>query len=203
MRKENLKIVQVREEVGRDAVSRGIPVVKPEIGQFLSVLTRGAKAKRILEIGTAVGYSTLWFAEAIWDNDGEIVTIEKDEGRAKEAEANFCSAGVTGMIKVYNCDASQLLPSLQGSFDCIFLDAAKGQYLDYLPKCLQLLTSGGLLIADNVLFRGMIDTEEEPPKRYRSLVRKLRLFIDEIKSNDQLVSSILDIGDGMAVCVRR
>lgn len=203
MREKQLKIIQVREQVRQEAVSRKIPIIRPEVGEIILVLTRAAKTKSVLEIGTAVGYSTLWFAESIYDLNGKIITVEKDEQRAEQAKNNFYAAGLEQMIKVYNCDAGELLPSLKKNFDCVFLDAAKGKYLDYLPICFELLNPGGLLIADNVLFRGMIATEEEPPKRYRSLVRKLRLFLEEIKNNDQFFTSVLEIGDGLAVCVRR
>jgi predicted O-methyltransferase YrrM len=197
------KIIEVRNRIEKDASLRGIPIVKPEVGQLLTVLTRAAKAKRVLEIGTAVGYSTLWFAEAICDLDGQIITIEKDEERAKEAKENFYSAGINEMVVLYNNDAAEILSGLNMEFDCIFLDAAKGKYIEYLPFCLKLLNQGGLLLADNVFFRGMVCAEAEPPKRYKTLVRKLRLFLEEIRNHNQLITTVLDLGDGLAISVRR
>ena len=183
------------QQVKQLANERNIPIIEPEVGNLLQVLIKLHQPDRILELGTAVGYSTLWLAE---DYSGEIVTIELKEKEAQAASNFFTSFGYDN-IELLTGDALEIMPTLEGSFDFIFLDAAKGQYPNFLEISKKLLAEGGLLVADDVLFKGMIADDRFYHPRYNTLTKRLREYVDTIMNDHELNSTIIPLGDGVAV----
>lgn len=187
------------EEYARKAY---IPIIQRESARLLQVLCALSRPKRILEIGTAIGYSSILLAETL-EQPGIIDTIELDEERADEAEGYIRRAGLEKVIRVLRADAYEVLQCLQNPYDFIFLDAAKGQYMEFLPQCLRLLNPGGLLISDNILYRGMVAKEGPVEHKHRTITVRLRAYIQALMSNDKLITSIIPIGDGMAVSIKK
>lgn len=180
------------------ARAESVPVVPVETGQFLAFLVSLHQPRRILEIGTAVGYSTLWMAQAA-PPECHVVTIEQDEARGAQARANFAQAKMVDKIHLIVDDARNVLPYLDGqTFDLLFVDAAKGQYRNFLEQSLPLLNDRALIISDNVLFHGTF-FREKLPRRSRTMVRRLQEYIDWIHQHPQLQTVLLPLGDGLAV----
>ena len=175
-----------------------VPIIQPEVAQLLKVLFSYIKPRRILEVGTAIGYSAIYFS-GIMQEGGEIVTIERNPDMAVKAKENFERAGLTRRITLVQGDAIEVLDTLDGLFDTIFLDAAKGQYSKFLPKCLNLLEEGGILITDNILYRGIVASEELAPRKHITIARNLRKYLYEITHSDRLETTILPIGDGVGI----
>ena len=173
-----------------------IPIIQPEVAQFLKVFFGYSRPKKILEIGTAIGYSALFFAGL--DENTEIVTIERNPDMAKLAKDNFKKSGLENRITLIEGDAAQVLETLEGEFDTVFLDAAKGQYMKFLPNILRLLKIGGTLITDNILYRGIV-ADENPPKKHITIARNLRGYIIEITHNERLETSVIPLGDGVGI----
>jgi len=182
------------EDYGRE---HHVPISQPETLRLIEVLCSIAKPKRILEIGTAIGYFAI--AATGWSNDIHITTIEKSETMAAIARENIETAGLNNRIEIIVGDANDILPTFDDCFDLIFLDAAKGQYIQFLPHCIRLLYPNGILISDNVLYQGMVATDELWKKRKCTIIRNLREYIKEIMDNDKLKTSILPLGDGVAI----
>lgn len=173
-----------------------IPVVLDETAMYLANTCAQRKPKNILEIGTAVGYSGI----IMLLNSGDqalLTTIEKDEERFLESRENFKSFNIEPRVKGYLADAAVVLPWLDETYDLIFLDGPKAQYKKYLPYLLKLLDVNGLLIADNIYFKGMVNGTVETPKSKLSLVRSLREFNETISNNKNLKVKFLSIGDGI------
>lgn len=188
-------------EIGEAARRAKVPVIKEETAAFLQTMTAAKHPKAILEIGTAVGYSALLMAQAMPENC-RITTIEKYEKRIPEALKNFERAGAGERIKLLAGDAGEILKGLKGPFDLVFLDAAKGQYLTWLPDILSLMSSGGLLISDNVLQDGdIVESRYAVERRNRTIHARMREYLYELKHSDRLMTSILPVGDGVAVSV--
>jgi len=186
-------------EIEESALERGFPIIEPEVGNLLNLLVKLHKPKRILEIGAAIGYSTLWLAR---DLEGELVTIELNEASAREAQDNFATLGYDN-IKLLTGNALELLPTLEEKFDFIFIDAAKGQYPNFLEESLRLINDGGLIVADDVLFKGMIADNRFYHPRYSTLTRRLREYVDTIMDHPLLDSSIIPLGDGLAISIKK
>ena len=155
------------------------------------------KPKRILEIGTAVGYSATMFAKYT-DEDCIIDTIEIDEERAKEAKENIEKIGVADRINIMVGNAVDILPIISQEYDIVFIDAAKGKYPVFLENAIRLIKNGGLILADNILYKGYVMSDYNKHKQ-RTAVRHLREYIQEITENEKLESEILEIGDGLAI----
>ena len=188
-----------KEKESRDAQ---VPVIPHETARLLSVLLTMKKPKNILEVGTAVAFSSGLMSRYLQDG-GTITTIDRYELMLKDARKNIARMGLEDTIKILEGDAADILPTLTGPYDVIFLDAAKGQYSAFLPHCLRLLPVGGLLIVDDVLKGGDIaKTRFSVPRRQRTIHKRLRNFLWDISHNDALESSIVPIGDGLAVCVK-
>ena len=180
------------------ATDNMIPILRPDTAKLLQKKVREKAPQKILEIGTAVGYSGILILSVC---DGELVTIEKDEESHRQAVENFRQVGFEGRVKTILGDAKDILPDLEeNTFDFIFLDGAKGQYVRYLPYLLKLLKKDGIMFSDNVLYRGMVDGKIPVKKNKRTLVRNLRLFLNEIENNKNLESCVLDIEDGISIC---
>lgn len=186
----------------KKAAERFIPIIKPQVGQFLQILIKIKKPGRILEVGTAIGYSTIWMARAAGPAV-EIVSIEINEERAAEARENFRSGWVEEQINLKIGDAREIIPFLRRKFELVLLDGAKGQYLDYLEPVLEILSPGGVIVADNVLYHGEVLDQQRVKHKRRTMVNHLREYLRVVANHPLLESSIIPIGDGIALSVRR
>lgn len=178
------------------------PIVQKSTEQLIVTLLKLIKPKRVLEVGTAVGYSAILMADNLPD-DSTIVTIERYKKHADIAVDNVFASGYEKKIKVIEGEAAEVLHWLDGSFDFIFLDAAKGQYIEFLPDILRLLKSGGVLLSDNILYHGMVEDEGKVERRKITIVKRLHMYLEEIMSNEKLTTSIIPIGDGVALSVKK
>lgn len=187
-------------ELERKCREENLPIVRPETAEFLELICRLTKPEQILEIGTCVGFSALLMADSS-KNLKRLVTIDRYPymiEKAKESFKHFMSDKIT----LLEGQAAELLPTIETPFDLIFLDAAKGQYPVFLPDCLRLLRTGGLLLADNVLFDGVIADEKRAVRRDRTIVNRLKDFLHTITHDETLKTSILPLGDGLSVSVK-
>lgn len=187
--------IKVMEDYAKE---NDIPIIHPEVGQFLKVLIKSHGVKKILEVGTAIGYSAALMADAAGD-DCEIVTIERDEEIRNIAQENINKLGLKNNIKILYGDALEVLENVQGEFDMVFLDAAKGHYDHFLPRCLSLLKTKGLLVGDNVLFRGMVATNKLLIRRKITIVKRMRKYLTHISNMKELETVVLPVGDGIAL----
>ncbi|KAB3537349.1 O-methyltransferase [Alkaliphilus pronyensis] len=184
------------------AKEHNVPIVHKEVAALLKVLTKSVKAKKILEVGTAIAYSTIIFSYAM-GSDGHITTIERNEKMIEEAKNNIKRAGLEKNIRLIQGDAEDILKFLDAEYDIIFLDGAKGQYNEFLNDCLQQLKSGGLLISDNILFKGMVATDNYAVRRKRTITNRMRTYLETICNHPQLDTSIIPIGDGLAISYKK
>lgn len=191
------------EQIEREALDSFVPVIRKETQSFLKVLLLIKKPVRILEVGTAVGFSALLMSEYMPEG-GRITTIENYEKRIPIARENFRRAGREEQITLIEGDALEVMKSLAGPYDLIFMDAAKGQYIHYLPEAVRLLDTGGVLVSDNVLQDGeVIESRFAVERRNRTIHSRMREYLYELKHHDSLLTSILPLGDGIALSVRR
>ncbi len=189
-------------ELEKEAKAEDIPIILPEAAQLLSVLCELKRPKHILEIGCAIGYSALLMSEKLADG-GSILTLELDENMAKRARENIEKAGKSDCITVRNCDAVEAIPTLTGEYDLIFLDGPKAHYIHMLNDCIRLLCKGGMLIADNVLYKGMTADPEHVVRRKITIVKRLRHFINAQMRRSELETVLLPLGDGMTIAVKK
>ena len=191
------------ERLRLEAEGSGVPVIRRETESFMKVLLKMINPGSILEVGTAVGYSAIFMAENT-DADCRITTIENYGERIEAASANIEAYGLEERITLIGRDAQEVLPELAGTFDLIFLDAAKGQYINFLPDILRLLPKGGILLADNVLQDGeLVRSRFTTPRRQRTIHDRMREFIWEIKHSDELETTLLTVGDGLTLSIRK
>lgn len=183
-----------------EALVEHIPIIQLPSAQLMRLLVMLHQPKSILEIGTATGYSTLWLAEAA--AEARIVTMEVDQERIARARQNFAEAGVTERVELLEQDATFGLPE-EYRFDCLFIDAAKGQYRTFLDLYVPHLKQGGLVISDNVLFRGLVADLEAANPRQRPMVEKIDRFNRYLSEHQQLDTTFIPIGDGLAISVKR
>lgn len=180
------------------ATEYNVPIInKISSGLLIDVVKRN-KPKSILEIGTAIGYSALLMAHYM-PEDGNIITIEQDAARIDLAYDYIARAGKSEKIQLLDGDASTILLQLEDKFDMVFIDAAKAQYLDYLYKIIDNLSNGAVVIADNVLFRGMVMSEDPPLKRYKTIVKRLKEYLDFVNNDPRFSTTIHYEGDGVAI----
>lgn len=184
------------------AKENSVPIVQPETAQFLEVITRIKRPDRILEIGCAIGYSAMLMAENLAEG-GSITTIEWDEEIAKIAEENIERGGYSDRIRVINADAKELMPTLSGEYDIIFLDGPKAHYIHMLNDCIRLLKKGGILIADNVLYKGMTADPEHVVRRKITIVKRLQHFISAQMQHPELSAALLPLGDGITIACKK
>lgn len=189
------ELLEEIEEYGR---SNKIPILLDDSLEYISNLLSQIKPRRILEIGTAIGFSAINFSKYLIE-DGRIDTIEIESLRVEQAIENIEKVGVSNKIRVIEGDALDILPYLNEMYDVIFIDAAKGKYNEFFEHALRLCKKGGYIIADNVLYKGMVKSDYNKHKQ-RTAVNKLRVFIESVLNNDKLESNLLDIGDGLMVC---
>lgn len=183
-----------------DAAAREIPVSDGETLNFLKTIVTALKPRKILELGTAVGLSAAVMAGAF--EGAKITTVERDENFAAEARKNFKNLNIYSKIDLIEGDAADVIKGLCDPFDFIFLDCAKVQYIKYLPDLVRLLNKGGVLLADDVLLFGYVAGETEVPKKRRALVGHIREYIAAATSSPQLQTTILNIGNGLAMSVK-
>ncbi|MCR5652090.1 MAG: O-methyltransferase [Lachnospiraceae bacterium] len=190
------------DELERKAKADNVPVIKKEMQSLLKVLIGIKKPKRVLEIGTAVGFSAILMAES-GPEDMEIVTVENYEKRIAEAERNIRSSGYEDRIRLIKGDAAEVLPTLKEKFDMVFMDAAKGQYINFLPEVKRLLNDGGILVSDNCLKGGdILESRFVVERRDRTIHRRMRDYLYEVKHDDCLETAVLSAGDGITVSVK-
>lgn len=192
----------VLDEIEKEALSDFVPIIRKEMQSFLKLLLAMQKPMRILEVGTAVGFSAVLMAEYA-PKGCQIVTIEKYEKRIPIAKANFERAGKQEQITLLEGDATEILPQLEGQFDMIFMDAAKGQYINFMPQVLRLLKTGGVLVSDNVLQDGdIIESHYIVERRNRTIYKRMREYLYELTHSDELVTAVMPIGDGITVSTK-
>lgn len=190
---------RLEQEAKRDRV----PIIRREMQSFLKVLLKLKNPARILEVGTAVGFSALLMCENTPEST-TVTTIEKYEKRISAAKENFRKAGMEHRIRFMEGDAMDVLKNLEGSFDFIFMDAAKGQYIHFMPEIMRLLAKGGVLVSDNVLQEGeIIESHFAVERRNRTIYKRMREYLFALKHDDRLLTSIVPIGDGAAVSIRK
>lgn len=200
METENSEIL---EAIEREALDTNVPIIRKETQSFLKILLSVQKPMRILEVGTAVGFSALLMSEYLQDG-ASITTIENYEKRIPIARENFRRAGKESMITLLEGDAQDVLKMLDGEYDFIFMDAAKGQYIHFLQDVLRLLKNGGLLVSDNVLQDGTIlESRFGVERRDRTIHARMREYLYVLKHHKELLTSIVPLGDGVAVSVKR
>jgi predicted O-methyltransferase YrrM len=191
------------EQIRREALADEVPIIRQEMGSFLKLLLQLTKPHRILEVGTAVGYSAILMSENMPDNC-TITTIEKYEKRIPVAKNNFARASVTDKITLLEGDAFDVMKELDGPYDFIFMDAAKGQYIHFLEEVLRLLAPGGLLVSDNVLQEGdIVESRFGVTRRNRTIHARMREYMYVLTHDERLVSSIVPIGDGITLSVKK
>lgn len=185
------------EKIKKKALEDKVPIIMDDTLEVVAKILTEIKPNKILEIGTAVGYSAICFSEYLQEN-GKIDTIERDTERVKEARENIKKAEVEDKINIYEGDAVEILPTLNDEYDVVFIDAAKGKYPFFLNQALRMIRQGGVIIADNVLYKGYVMSDYNKNKQ-RTAVRNLREYIAEITNNDKLETKILEVGDGLAI----
>ena len=191
------------EEIEQEALASYVPIIRKETQSLLKTLLTMLRPARVLEVGTAVGFSALLMSEYLPEG-AHITTIEKYEKRIPIARQNFRRAGKEEQITLIEGDAMEVLRSLDGPFDFVFMDAAKGQYPHYLPEVLRLLTPGGVLMSDNVLQDGsLIESRFAVERRDRTIHSRMREYLYELKHREDLMTSILPLGDGVALTVKK
>ncbi|MBQ4527434.1 MAG: O-methyltransferase [Clostridia bacterium] len=178
-----------------------VPIIQKEVRCFLGTLLRILKPVSIAELGTAIGYSSLFFSDYLPDN-GKIVTFEREEDYYQIALQNIKKAGKENMIKIMFGDAFDNVKKLDEKFDVIFMDANKSMYRYYFDTLFPLLNIGGVIICDNILYKGMVSNDELCPRKQNTIITNLREFLDFISHHPKLETSIIPIGDGVSISVK-
>ncbi len=187
----------------KDAVKRGVPVIRPATRSFIRTILSAKQPMRALEIGTAIGYSAL-YSIGYMAEGAHLTTMELDEARVEEAKKHIEEFGRTKDITVMTGDAAELLKELpDASYDYVFVDAAKGQYLNYLPEVLRVTVPGSIILSDNIFQEGTIlESRFEVERRDRTIHERIRTYLYELTHTDGLTTSVLPLGDGMALTVK-
>lgn len=184
------------------AAKNGIPILLPETESLVRLLVQLKRPEKILEIGTAIGYSAAVMLAESGDST-ELYTVEIDEERYNAAKTNLREMGLLSRANLFLGDAGEILQVMTGQYDLVFLDGPKGQYVKFLPHILNLMPQGGLLICDNVLYHGLVDGTVKMRRKSLTMITNLRDFLQEIKDSDRLTTSILQAGDGIALCLKK
>lgn len=186
------------EELEKYAEENHIPIIEPEVAQLIRLLLRMNKPKNILEIGTAIGYSAIVMAKNT-AKDSKITSIERRSDMVELAEANIKIHNFPHKIEILEGDAMEILVGLKDKYDFIFLDAAKGHYMEFFTESIRLLETGGIIVSDNVLFKGMVASDKLVIRRKKTIVKRLREYLKHINEIEGYISSIIPIGDGIAI----
>ena len=183
-----------------------VPIIQKEIGNYLRTMLGITKPKKILELGTAIGYSAILMCDAL-NKDVNITTIERSDEMVKLANSNIEKYGYEDNIKVIHNECEEALRELsqneEGMYDLIFMDAGKGHYNHFLPYCLKLMKKDGIIIADNVLFKGMVASDELVKRRKITIVKRMRTYLEMVSNDDDLQTTVIPMGDGIALTIRR
>ena len=194
---------EILETIEKEALETFVPIIRKEMQSFMKVLLAIQKPLSILEVGTAVGFSALLMSEYA-PKECKITTIEKYEKRIPIAKENFRRAGKEEQITLLEGDALEILKGLDGKYDFIFMDAAKAQYINYMPEVLRLLEKGGVLVSDNVLQDGdIIESRFAVERRNRTIHSRMREYLYRLKHEEQLLTSIIPLGDGVAISTKK
>ena len=185
------------DKIKKKALEDHIPIIMDDTLEVIEKYLSKMKPKRILEIGTAVGYSAICFSKFL-DKEGIIDTIERDEEIINEAKINIKNMNLEKVIHIYEGDAVEILPTLNNKYDVVFIDAAKGKYPFFLKESLRMINKNGIIFADNILYKGYVLSDYNKHKQ-RTAVRNLREYIKEISENPNLETKILEVGDGLAI----
>ncbi len=197
----DMEMPSVLKELETEALADAVPVIRRDTQRFLRTLLEMKRPETILEIGTAIGYSSVFFS--ICTKAG-ITTIENYPKRICAAREHFRKLGLLERITLLEGDAGDLLPGLTGPYDFIFLDAAQGQYVHFLPELMRLMPPGGVLVTDNVLIGGdLLESRFAVERRKRTIHRRMREYLREIMEREELVTTVIPVGDGLAVTVKR
>ena len=189
------------EKIKEKALKEYIPIIMDDTLEVIGKILKEKKPTKILEIGTAVGYSAMCFSEYL-EEGGKIDTIERDLDRIAEARINIKNVGVENKINIIEGDAVEILPTLNDRYDMVFIDAAKGKYPFFLKEALRMLKDDGVIFADNILYKGYVMSDYNKHKQ-RTAVRNLREYIHEVTENPNLNTEILEVGDGLAITTRK
>ena len=189
-------------ELEEFAEENGVPIVQKEAARLLEFMVTVKKPKKILELGTAIGYSSI-LMELAAGNNVEITTIERDDKMVEYATENIKKAGFEDKITILHGECLDILETLDDEYDLIFMDAGKGHYSHFLPHCLRMLAKDGMIIADNVLFRGMVACKDLMIKRKITIVKRMKNYMETISQDENLLTTVLPMGDGIALTVRR
>lgn len=184
-------------KIKEKALEDHIPIIMDDTLEVIEDYLKEKSVERILEIGTAVGYSAICFTKVL-SEEGRIDTIERDEERVKQAKINIEKAEVKDKINIYEGDAVEILPTLNEKYDVVFIDAAKGKYPFFLKEALRMIKENGVIFADNILYKGYVMSDYNKHKQ-RTAVRNLREYIKEVSENPNLDTEILEVGDGLAI----
>ncbi|WP_294168126.1 O-methyltransferase [uncultured Clostridium sp.] len=179
-----------------------VPIAQKETAKFLEFIVSMKKPLRILELGTAIGYSAILMCEAT-GNKASITTVERDENMITYARENFKKYKLEDKIEIIEGDCLEVLENLHGKYDLIFMDAGKGHYNHFLPNCIRLLDEEGIIVADNVLFRGMVACDDLIKRRKITIVKRMRKYLELVSKDENLITSVIPMGDGIAVTKRR
>ena len=189
--------------IRKEAEEQEVPIIRREAGEFIKLLMMMKKPVNILEIGTAVGFSAIFMSRFL-QKEGHITTIENYQPRIEKAKANIKFAQAEKKITLLEGDANEILPKLNGSFDLVFMDAAKGQYGSFFQKTIPLLAPEGILLCDNVLQDGdVLESRFAVTRRNRTIHARMREYLYELKHDERLETAILNIGDGMSLSIRK
>lgn len=187
-------------EIEKYAKANHIPIIKPEVAAFLSFIIKIKKPENILEIGTAIGYSAIVMAKSYYR--ARVVTIERDIDRAQLAKENFNKAMVSDRIEIICGEGQDVLPNLNKKYDLIFVDASKGHYKEFYEESMRLLNENGIFICDNILYKGYVINEVNVKHKRRTIVYRMREFIEILKNNRTLTTTILPLGDGISLSIK-
>lgn len=191
------------DEFEKEAISNNIPIISRDVLKLLTFISDNISAKNILEIGTAVGYSGVFLANICKINNGKLTTIEIDEERYKEAQKNFLKFKLLDSVEQILGDGLEVLPNLfneNRKYDLIFIDASKSKYIDFFEMSYKMLNNGGYIFIDNIMFRGLV-AEEEVPKKYKTIVKNLKYFINYLNEKYNFV--LLPFGDGVGLVYKK
>ncbi len=186
-------------KIKQKALEEHIPIIMDDTLEVIAKYLTKIKPEKILEIGTAVGYSAMCFSEYLSES-GKIDTIERDTDRIIEAKENIKKVGVEEKINIYEGDAVEILPTLDDKYDVVFIDAAKGKYPFFLKESMRMIKQNGIIFADNILYKGYVMSDYNKHKQ-RTAVRNLREYIKEVTENPNIEAEILEVGDGLAISI--
>lgn len=184
------------------AKENGVPIIQKEAAKFLEFMISMKKPNKILELGTAIGYSSILMSKTL-NNKCKITTIERDENMINLAKQNIESFNLQDNIEIKEGECLEVLEKLDNKYDVIFMDAGKGHYNHFLPHCLRLLNDEGIIIADNVLFRGMVASDDLVKRRKITIVKRMRTYLDMVSNDENLITTVIPMGDGIALTKRR